>query len=106
MTRLITVLLACVAVGSPAAYAQTSRGPSGPWAKVAVCEEGGHDNPEFGYLGIYPQSWLAYGGGRFAPVAGDAAWQQQVTVANAIEGNRRGHNPWRIPDQNGCDGPW
>ena len=83
----------------PVGYHPAHARPSGPWWKVAVCEEGGRDNPTFGYLGIYPRSWLAYGGGRFAPVAGRATWRQQVIVARAIDGRY-------VPDQHGCAGGW
>jgi len=87
-----------VALAHGAHHAAPAR-PSGPWWKVAICEEGGRDNPTYGYLGIYPQSWRAYGGGRYAPVAGRASWRQQVTVANRID---RGY----VPDQHGCAGGW
>lgn len=67
--------------------------------KVAVCEEGGHNSPTFGYFGILPSTWQAYDGARFAPLAGGAGWPQQVAVANQIV--RAAHVP--VPDQDGCN---
>jgi hypothetical protein len=74
-------------------------GPAGPWWKVAVCEESGRNDPTYGYLGIIPQTWAAYGGRRFAPLAGGASWREQVTVARRIVGRA-------VPDQHGCAGAW
>src|ERR1039458_9476538 len=46
--------------------------PSGPWLKVAVCEEGGRNDPTFGFLGILVQTWEDYGGTMISPTAGGA----------------------------------
>jgi len=62
---------------------------------VATCEEGGRNDPRFGYLGIMPSSWLAYGGGRYSVTAGGATWDQQVEVATRINGGY-------VPDAYGC----
>jgi len=68
------------------------------WAMTARCEEGGHNDPVFGFYGITPGSWLAYGGGSFAPVAGAASQAQQVEVAVRISPTP--------PDQGRCSGGW
>ena len=67
-------------------------GPSGTWARVAVCEEGGRNDPTFGYLGILPSTWTAYG---MTGTAGAYGWDAQVAVANRITGGV-------VPDAYGC----
>lgn len=84
---------------SPAAGGAVAAAPAGPWWRVALCEEGGRDDATYGYLGITPATWRAYGGLQFAPLAGGAAWRSQVRVAARIEGRF-------VPDQSGCAGAW
>jgi Transglycosylase-like domain len=71
---------------------------SGSWTRVAVCEEGGSNSPTFGYFGIMPSSWAAYGGTAYSPTAGGSSWDTQVMIANQISGGV-------VPDANGC-GSW
>ncbi len=59
------------------------------WDKVAQCESGGnwHINTGNGYYGglqFLTSTWLAHGGGQFAPRADLASREQQITVANRI----------------------
>ena len=59
------------------------------WDKVAACESGGnwHINTGNGYYGglqFLTSTWLAHGGGQFAPRADLASREQQITVANSI----------------------
>ena len=68
------------------------------WQQTAICEESGADDPTYGYYGIHPDSWLAYGGAQYAPVAGEATQSEQVAIGMAIEG--------RPPDVGGCRGSW
>jgi hypothetical protein len=68
------------------------------WQQTAQCEEGGRNDPTFGYFGIYPNSWRAFGGARFATVAGQATQAEQVEIGMAIEGHP--------PDIGGCSGSW
>lgn len=72
------------------------------WSKVAVCETGGNWSAEgpiySGGLGIANTNWIAYGGGEFAPNAGQATPDEQIVVAMRIQTNP--------PDQNGCSGSW
>jgi hypothetical protein len=98
MRRALLVVTAALLVTGGLAEAKPNR--HSPWWKVAVCEESGRDDPTYGYLGIYPGTWEAYGGRRFSEYAGRATWREQVKVANRIEG---GHF---VPDQDGCDGSW
>lgn len=79
----------------PAAPVSTSTSSSGSWQRVAVCEEGGSNNPTFGYFGIMPGSWAAYGGNAYSPTAGGSSWDTQVMIANRISGGV-------VPDANGC----
>jgi hypothetical protein len=65
------------------------------WDRLARCETGGDwahypDGSYTGGLGIYNGTWLAWGGGEFAPKAGQASREQQIIVANRIAVT--GHN--------------
>ncbi len=68
------------------------------WDRVAMCEEGGNwqaDGPRFsGGLGISRANWSGYGGRQYAPVASLATPDQQIMVAQRIQGYP--------PDQRGC----
>ena len=68
------------------------------WDRVAMCEEGGNwqaDGPRFsGGLGITRANWSDYGGRQYAPVASLATPDQQIMVAQRIQGYP--------PDQRGC----
>lgn len=71
------------------------------WWATARCEEGGRNDPTFGYLGIYPATWHAYGGP--TATAGDADFWTQVQVAERIQADP--------PDYFSggslvCTGPW
>ena len=72
------------------------------WSKVAVCETGGNwqmtGSSFSGGVGFANSTWLAYGGGEFAPNAGLATMDQQITIAKRIQPSP--------PDQNGCSGGW
>ena len=68
------------------------------WTRVASCEEGGNweaDGPRFsGGLGITRANWSIYGGQRYAPEAAMATPDQQIMIAQRIQGYP--------PDQRGC----
>ena len=51
-----------------------------------------------GGLGMLNSTWLAYGGGQFAPNAGEASETDQIIVALRIQ-------PY-APDQNGTCSSW
>ena len=72
------------------------------WSKVAVCETGGNwqmtGSSFSGGVGFANSTWLAYGGAEFAPNAGLATMDQQITIAKRIQPSP--------PDQNGCSGGW
>lgn len=48
-----------------------------PWTEMGPQYEGG--------LGMTPQTWASYGGLAYAPDAGEATPEQQMTIANKIE---------------------
>ncbi|GAB3443431.1 hypothetical protein GCM10027517_21870 [Phycicoccus ginsengisoli] len=99
-----------VAVGTkarPAAPAPSAGNTSGAginlanaamWDRIAQCESGGnwHINTGNGYYGglqFDSGSWLANGGGDFAPRADLASREQQITVANRYYA-KAGLGPW------------
>jgi hypothetical protein len=68
------------------------------WQNVAVCEVGGHwtmTGPVFSGIGFLNATWSAYGGRRFAPLAGEATRDEQILIAMRVTGG------W-VPDQDGC----
>src|SRR5262245_3402358 len=73
-------------------YYQEHRAPSvsyGGWDRVASCESGGnwHINTGNGFTGglqFLTSTWLAAGGGRYAPEAYLATREQQIAVASRL----------------------
>jgi uncharacterized protein YabE (DUF348 family) len=72
------------------------------WDQLAQCESGGRwstvdsapaSSAYDGGLGIFRGTWLAYGGGEFAPNAGLATREQQITVGMRIYADL-GWDPW------------
>ena len=67
------------------------------WDKMAHCETGGKwdaRGPEYqGGLGIWWGNWDRFGGGEFAPSAGEATKLQQIIVAERIR-ERHGWHAW------------
>ena len=59
------------------------------WAAVAACESGGNwaastGNGFYGGLQFTEQTWLGYGGGRYASSANLATPAQQIAVAGRV----------------------
>ena len=81
-----------VRVGTKAVPTNTGAAPTGGstgvnWDAIAQCESGGnwHINTGNGYYGglqFSASSWLAHGGGAYAPRADMATREQQIAVAN------------------------
>lgn len=73
------------------------------WEHVAVCEVGGNwrmVGPVYSGIGFRNATWSEYGGGEFAPLAGEAPEDAQIVVGMRVTRNR-------VPDQYGCDpGGW
>jgi hypothetical protein len=82
------------APAGPAAPAQApSRAPASSggvnWPAIAACESGGNwaastGNGFYGGLQFTEQTWLGYGGGRYAPSANLATPAQQIAVAQRV----------------------
>jgi hypothetical protein len=57
------------------------------WDAIAECESGGRwdlDADYDGGLQFDPETWLAYGGGKYAPYAWGASRLQQIAVAEKV----------------------
>jgi len=59
------------------------------WSAIAACESGGNwsantGNGFYGGLQFTEQTWLAYGGGQYAPSANLATPAQQIAVAQRV----------------------
>ncbi|MFJ6133068.1 transglycosylase family protein [Janibacter terrae] len=73
------------------------------WDAVAECESGGDwdidtGNGFYGGLQFSPDTWLAYGGDRYAPTADQATTAQQVEIAQEVlEG--QGPGAWPVCSQ-------
>ena len=85
----VTAGPAAPAVPAPA----PSPAPASPggvnWAAIAACESGGNwsastGNGFYGGLQFTEQTWLGYGGGRYAPTASQATPAQQIAVARQV----------------------
>jgi hypothetical protein len=73
------------------------------WQDVAICEVGGNwsmTGPRYSGIGFSNATWSAYGGRRYAPLAGEASIAQQILIGMRVTGG------W-VPDQHGCTpGGW
>jgi uncharacterized protein YabE (DUF348 family) len=88
---------------APAAGANTGAAApaamnAGMWDKIAQCESGGNwqintGNGYYGGLQFDSGSWLANGGGAYAPRADQASREQQIAVANTYYA-KAGLSPW------------
>ena len=72
-----------VSTGAPA----SSGGAN--WSAIAACESGGNwstntGNGFYGGLQFTEQTWLAYGGGQYAPSANMASESEQIAVAERV----------------------
>ena len=70
------------------------------WDAVAQCESGGNwsintGNGFYGGLQFDYSTWLANGGGAYAPRADLATREQQIAVANTLYA-ARGSSPWPV----------
>ena len=73
------------------------------WQHVAICEVGGNwamTGPTFSGIGFSNSTWTAYGGTRYAALAGRATRDQQIIIGMRVTGG------W-VPDQYGSTlGGW
>ena len=96
------------APAAPAAPAQASTPASTGgvnWSAIAACESGGDwstntGNGFYGGLQFTEQTWLAYGGGRYASSANLATPAQQIAVAQQVLAGQ-GIGAWPVCGANG-----
>ena len=73
------------------------------WQDVAICEVGGNwsmTGPRYSGIGFSNATWSAYGGTKYAPLAGQASVIEQIVIGMRVTGG------W-VPDQYGCNpGGW
>ncbi|MGI8677818.1 MAG: transglycosylase family protein [Jatrophihabitans sp.] len=90
--------------GRPAPTVQHSSAPADHsglnWDGLASCESGGdwHINTGNGFYGgvqFDSSTWLANGGGQYAPRADLASREEQIAVATKVY-NARGSSPWPV----------
>jgi resuscitation-promoting factor RpfB len=72
---------------------------AGPWDALAQCESGGNwsintGNGYYGGLQFSAGTWLAYGGGQYAPTANLASREQQIAIASKVRDARGGYGDW------------
>jgi hypothetical protein len=87
-------------VGTKSAPVPASSGNGLNWDAVAQCESGGNwhintGNGFYGGLQFDYSTWLAYGGGAYAPRADLASRDEQIAVATRLY-NARGSSPWPV----------
>ena len=83
---------------------QASAASDAEWDQVARCESGGNwaINTGNGYQGglqFTPGTWIAHGGGQYAPAAQLATKEQQIAVAERVLAHQ-GRGAWPV-----CGGP-
>ena len=72
---------------------------AGAWDALAQCESGGNwaintGNGYYGGLQFSSGTWLAYGGGQYAPTANLASREQQIAIATKVRDARGGYGDW------------
>ena len=68
----------------------TADADDGIWDRIASCESGGNWNANtgngyYGGLQFSGATWLAYGGGDYAPTADRATRNQQIDIASKVQ---------------------
>lgn len=96
--------------GSSSSGATSAPPPSGSssgvnWSAIAACESGGDwsintGNGYYGGLQFTQQTWLAYGGGAYAPTANLASAGEQISVAERVAADV-GLSAWPVCGANG-----
>jgi Transglycosylase-like domain/LysM domain len=97
------------AVSAPAAATGTGLAPASSggvnWSAIAACESGGNwstntGNGFYGGLQFTEGTWLANGGGQYAPCANLASPSQQIAVAERVLASQ-GIGAWPVCGANG-----
>ncbi|MEY9926464.1 nucleoid-associated protein YgaU [Catenulispora sp. GP43] len=100
-TGIVVASVAGAAVVLPALMAATASAASvSTWDQVAACESGGNwsintGNGYYGGLQFSTSSWLAAGGGKYAPRADLATKDQQIAVAENLLASQ-GPGAWPV----------
>lgn len=76
-------------------------GNTSAWDRIAECESGGnwHINTGNGYYGglqFSHQTWVAYGGDKYANNAHQASKAQQIAIAEKVRAARGGYGDWPV----------
>jgi resuscitation-promoting factor RpfB len=84
----------------PAPPAATYASTGSVWDAIAACESGGNwsintGNGYYGGLQFSSSTWLAYGGGAYAPTANLASRDQQIAVAERVQA-AQGWGAWPV----------
>jgi LysM repeat protein len=74
---------------APVSTAAPASSGGANWSAIAACESGGNwstntGNGFYGGLQFSEQTWLAYGGGQYAPSANLASQSQQIAVGERV----------------------
>jgi uncharacterized protein YabE (DUF348 family) len=69
------------------------------WDALAQCESGGNwaintGNGYYGGLQFLQSTWLANGGGAYAPLPNEASREQQIAIATKVRDAAGGYSPW------------
>jgi LysM repeat protein len=76
-------------VAAPVSTSAPASSGGANWSAIAACESGGNwgantGNGFYGGLQFTEQTWLAYGGGQYAPSANLASESEQIAVADRV----------------------
>jgi Transglycosylase-like domain/LysM domain len=90
---------------APSAAPVPASGGGVDWSAIAACESGGNwsddtGNGFYGGLQFTEQTWLAYGGGQYAPSANLASPAEQIAVAERVLAGQ-GIGAWPVCGANG-----
>ena len=81
--------MAVIGGGTALAPSSAHAGSGGVWDRVAACESGGNwsistGNGYYGGLQFSAQTWLGFGGGKYARYANQATKAQQIAIAQKV----------------------
>jgi resuscitation-promoting factor RpfB len=84
---------------APASPPPVTSGGSTVWDQIAQCESGGNwaintGNGYYGGLQFLQSTWLANGGGAYAPLPSQASREQQIAIATKVRDAAGGYGPW------------
>jgi resuscitation-promoting factor RpfB len=85
---------------APTPPAASSVSSGSVWDRIAACESGGNwsintGNGYYGGLQFSSSTWLAYGGGAYAPTANLATREEQIAVAERVQA-AQGWGAWPV----------